>query len=409
MLIKCPECALQLSDKALSCPHCGYPMVPKTKKRSNNHRKHMRLPNGFGQITELKNVNLRNKYRVMITVGKTAEGKPICKLLKPQAYFATYNDAYSALVEYNSNPYDLSDCITILELYTRWSEQYYSNCSPSGKRAYEAAWNYCSTLYNMKVSDIRARHIKGCIENAAITKDGFVKDASAGVKSRIKSLFNLLFDYALEYDLTDKNYARTFSISTDITKEMEDAQQHHIVFTDSEMNILWKNITNIPYVDMLLYACYSGWRPQELGEILISNVDLTQNIISGGLKTDAGRERIVPIHSKVKTIIENRYNEAIKYNSPYLFNYFGISKKQGSKMSYMRYRQKFENIIKTLGLNPDHKPHDCRKQFITEAKKYNMDEYALKRIVGHEINDLTEKVYTDRSIDWLLSEIEKIR
>ncbi|WP_366525888.1 zinc-ribbon domain-containing protein, partial [uncultured Parasutterella sp.] len=26
MLIKCPECELQVSDKAATCPHCGYPM-----------------------------------------------------------------------------------------------------------------------------------------------------------------------------------------------------------------------------------------------------------------------------------------------------------------------------------------------------------------------------------------------
>lgn len=26
MLIKCHECELQVSDKALSCPHCGYPL-----------------------------------------------------------------------------------------------------------------------------------------------------------------------------------------------------------------------------------------------------------------------------------------------------------------------------------------------------------------------------------------------
>ncbi|MEQ2827819.1 MAG: zinc-ribbon domain-containing protein [Anaerobutyricum hallii] len=25
-LIKCPECELQVSDKALSCPHCGFPL-----------------------------------------------------------------------------------------------------------------------------------------------------------------------------------------------------------------------------------------------------------------------------------------------------------------------------------------------------------------------------------------------
>ena len=28
-LIQCPECELQVSDKALSCPHCGYPLNEK--------------------------------------------------------------------------------------------------------------------------------------------------------------------------------------------------------------------------------------------------------------------------------------------------------------------------------------------------------------------------------------------
>ena len=43
------------------------------------------------------------------------------------------------------------------------------------------------------------------------------------------------------------------------------------------------------------------------------------------------------------------------------------------------------------------------------AKKYNVDEYAIKRIVRHPIRDITEKVYTDRDIEWLKEEIEKIR
>ena len=42
------------------------------------------------------------------------------------------------------------------------------------------------------------------------------------------------------------------------------------------------------------------------------------------------------------------------------------------------------------------------------AKKYEMDEYALKWIVGHYINDLTERIYTERSVDWLMREISKI-
>lgn len=32
-LMKCPECGLQVSDKALSCPHCGYPLDSAVKKK----------------------------------------------------------------------------------------------------------------------------------------------------------------------------------------------------------------------------------------------------------------------------------------------------------------------------------------------------------------------------------------
>ena len=109
MLIKCPECDLQVSDKATFCPHCGYPLQPDIKQRKprSKNNKRRRLPNGFGQISEIKNRNLRNPFRAMVTVGKTSTGRPICKPLKPESYFPTYNDAYTALVEYNKNPYDL--------------------------------------------------------------------------------------------------------------------------------------------------------------------------------------------------------------------------------------------------------------------------------------------------------------
>ena len=106
MLTKCPECELPVSDKALSCPHCGYPLkldfAKNVARKKPNKRR--RLPNGFGQISELKGMNLRKPFRAMVTIGKTGEGKPICKLLQPEAYFETYNDAYQALMRYNKDP-----------------------------------------------------------------------------------------------------------------------------------------------------------------------------------------------------------------------------------------------------------------------------------------------------------------
>lgn len=55
-----------------------------------------------------------------------------------------------------------------------------------------------------------------------------------------------------------------------------------------------------------------------------------------------------------------------------------------------------------------HKLHDARHTFIAKGKKYNMNEYILKLIVGHAISDITEKTYTHRTLQELKEELEKI-
>lgn len=60
----------------------------------------MKLPNGFGQISKIK--GLKKPYRVMITIGKNSNGRPISRMLRPGSYYATYEEAYNALVEYHS-------------------------------------------------------------------------------------------------------------------------------------------------------------------------------------------------------------------------------------------------------------------------------------------------------------------
>lgn len=36
-LITCPECNGQVSDKAATCPHCGYPIAPQPTQQNENH------------------------------------------------------------------------------------------------------------------------------------------------------------------------------------------------------------------------------------------------------------------------------------------------------------------------------------------------------------------------------------
>lgn len=227
------------------------------------------------------------------------------------------------------------------------------------------------------------------------------------MKNKIKILFNLLFDYAIEYEYADKNYARAFKLGKNIKDSMDESLEHHMIFTDEEMAILWQNI-NDPIVKFILVQCYMGWRPQELCEIKLENVH--DKYIIGGMKTKNGRDRQVPIHPKALPIIEEYKQLTASCHSDYLFVL--PNRKQGNRptqMSYSTYYKSFAKTIARLNINPEHKPHDGRKHFVTAAKKAGVSEYAIKRIIGHSIIDVTEASYTERDIDWLYDEICKIK
>lgn len=77
-------------------------------------------------------------------------------------------------------------------------------------------------------------------------------------------------------------------------------------------------------------------------------------------------------------------------------------------ITYDKYAGRFAKIMTALKFREDHRPHDPRKTFITMAKKANVDEYVIKRLIGHRITDITEETYTERDIEWLRTELEKI-
>lgn len=411
MLIVCPECELQVSDKASVCPHCGYPMKENAKspiyRRSNKRR---RLPNSFGQISEIKNRHLRKPFRAMVTVGKTETGRPICKPLKPDSYFETYNDAYAALVAYNKNPYSLEPAITVKELYEKWSKEHFKTLKGEySAQAIELAWRYCSSLYGMRAADIRGYHIKGCMDEGTAEIRGKTKKANATTKAKIKSIFNLMLDYAVEREIVDRNHARSFHLSGEVKQDFLTVQKEHIPFSDEEFSILWQERNREKLIDVLLIQCYSGWRPQELVCLELEKVDLENGTFRGGMKTSAGTDRIVPIHSKILPIVKKWYSDSKAFGSKYLFTYSSDGKELAAPLTYWKYASAIRRICETFSFNPNHRPHDGRVHFVTMAKKYGVDEYAIKFIVGHAVSDITERVYTKRERDWLKTEIEKIK
>ena len=158
----------------------------------------------------------------MVSVGKTETGRPIAKTLKPKAYFATYNLAYTALLEYHKAPYDLDKAITMSELFDLWLPEYMKTLK-SDKNATHvtAGWKYCHEIHDMCVRDVRLRHIKYVVYNS-YKMDGDVRvDTTANIKMRIKSMFNRLYDWAVEHEYVEDNYARKFCMSKELEQEIE--------------------------------------------------------------------------------------------------------------------------------------------------------------------------------------------
>lgn len=317
----------------------------------------------------------------MVTIGKTPEGRPIVKPLKPVTYFKTYNDAYAALLEYNRNPYDFESVITIEELYKLWLPKYQSKVTPDTARSIVGAWKRCDSIKDMYVKDVHARHCKGCIDAAT----------SYATKKNVQKLLNQMFDYALENDMTDRNYARAVKVED----PEPDTDPKHIAFSDEEISTLWQN-TDDSTVRMILIQCYSGWRPSELISIRSEDVDLENWTMTGGMKTSAGKRRLVPIHEKIKDLVRQAMNDG----GEYLFS---------PTMTYNTYKNKFYCVLEILKLNPKHKPHDPRKTFVTKCKKAGVNEYAIKYMAGHSIRDITEKVYTERDPVFLREELAKVK
>lgn len=396
-LIKCPECKHDISDKAISCPHCGYPMnSPTSTKPRIRNGKPTKLPNGYGTIYKLP--GKRSKpFRAVKTdkwILDPITGK--CKQIRfTIGYYPSREEAMIALANYNENPYDIkADSITFSEVYEKWSEGYFPTLSsPSSIRTIKAAYSYCNGLYDMRMKDIKTSHLEGAILNANV---------GDSTKGRMKSLFNMLYKYSLSHDIVEKDYASVmFANGNPIKRERT---KDPVPFSAEELSILWDSKDSIPFVDMILIGIYSGWRPQELSILKVADIDIESGTMKGGLKTDAGKNRIIPIHSLIEPLIENRIQEATVLHSEYLFN--DINGQQGTYMTYDKYRGRFQKVMNRLKMN--HHPHETRHTFITKAKASNMDEYILKLIVGHAIEDITEKVYTHRTIEQLKNEIEKI-
>lgn len=342
----------------------------------------MRLPNGFGSVHKLPG-NRRKPYRVRITVGWKNTNEYKKQEFKTIGYFTTKEEGLIALASFNNNPYNVDNShITFEEVYEKWSNEHYAKIVPSSKRIWLAAYKHSEKLYKIPFRNIKVVDMERVISTASVGN---------ATKLRMKCLYNMMYKYAIKHEITDKNYAMYCETP------MVVSQLERKPFSNEEIELLWKNV-EFPFVDMILINIYSGFRPTELVELKSENIDFEAKIMVGGLKTSAGKNRVVPIHNLIFDLIKKRYSD----KNERLF-----VDENGNNLTYNSYRNRFIKVMNEFDLK--HRPHDARHTFISKAKFYKVDEYVLKLVVGHKIADITESVYTHRTQEEINAEINKIK
>lgn len=339
----------------------------------------MRNSNGFGSVIKLGGKR-RRPWAVKITAGWTNDGKQIQKYL---SYHAKRSEAQQALLEFNKNPHDIDAArITFAEIYERWSEIEFKKMAPKTASGYKSAFKHCTVLHHKVFKEIRKAHLQSII-------DGI--DAPS-MKEVTKFLFQKSYRFALENDIVTKDYSKFVELPK------KEKPKEKVPFKKAEIDYLWENLHNIKYADFTLILLYTGMRIGELIAIDKSDVHLDERYMIGGSKTDAGKERVIPIHPRILPLIERRMCEA---KNEWLF-----PNKRGVRLQYspfMKYHWK--NIIEAIG--SEHTPHDTRHTFVSELDRLGVNPITIKRIVGHSNTDVTEG-YTHKMIEELIAAVDML-
>ena len=339
----------------------------------------MRNANGYGSVVKLGGKR-RKPYAVRVTVGWSDEGKQIYKYI---SYHANKREATIALAEFNKNPYDIDTArITFQEIYNTLVEKEFPDLSDKTVKNYKSAYQNCKPLYDMVFKEIKKNHLQGVI-------DDMESVSMAGVT---KLLIQKIYKYAIENDIVTTNYAQYIKLP----KKQEATKKNP--FTRDEINFIWDNIDKIRNADIVLILLYTGMRVSELLEVEKDNIHLEERYMVGGLKTEAGKNRTIPIHKRILPLIEKRMEQS---KSKYL-----ITNKSGSSLSYDNFRKYYMRDF-LADTKVEHTIHDTRHTFISEMSRLGIDNLVIKRIVGHSDKDVTEH-YTHKNLDDLLEAIDKL-
>lgn len=331
----------------------------------------MKRSNGMGSVYKVSG-NRRKPYVSRVTKGFDNEGKQIYEYL---GTFSTQKEAENILNEYTKNPYNLNNLhITFRGVYELWKQEKYPKIREGTAKAYDTSFNkYCKDLWDIRFVDLRVKNYQDVIDNS---------NCNYPTRNKIRNFISQISKYAQKNDIVQKDYSQFI----DIGKGGHTTKRKP--FTNEDINKLWNNVNEFKWVDSVLILLYSGMRICEMLDLEIQNIHLDEEYpyMVGGCKTDAGRDRCIPIHNRILPLIKNYYEK--NKDRKYL-----ITNHNGDQMDYYNYRRnKWDVIMKDFEM--DFTPHCTRHTFISLLRSKKADPLNIKRIVGHISNDVTDDVYT---------------
>ena len=343
----------------------------------------MKLPNGFGSVYKLSG-NRRKPYIARRTIGWDESGK---QLYATVGYYATRQDGLQALASFNDNPYDLlMSKLTFAEIYQRWFDDTFDeNANRSTVKNYGTAYNHCTMLYNMKMSDIRLYHMQQVIDACPT---GYQS------ASRIKILLNKVYTWCVRREYVKKNYAENLTVP-----KVEQKTERR-AFTREHINLLWEVSESNPNIPIVLMLLYSGVRINELLDLKKEDVNLDEQWFRvRASKTNAGI-RIVPIADKVLHYWKT-HMERSKCG-------YAICTQDGNKFTYDNFRKHYWHPLMEQ-LKMDYIPHECRHTCNSLLIMANTNPTIRKKIMGHKSQmDIGEAVYGHIYVEELLKAINQI-
>ena len=339
----------------------------------------MRRANGTGSVTKLPG-NRRRPYVVEVS-QRDRYGFVVQKNL---GYYEKAAEAQQALEEYNlarkagAAPAADKLSLTVGQVFEGWKEREYRKLKPASIASHNAAWNKrVSRFAGRKIRDLGLDDWQSLLdedEDAGLSQSSINNDAL---------LMKALCAYAMERDIIGKDYTKYLDIPSVGAKKKRDA------LNDMQLARL-KELAQggFPWADTALMLCYTGFRVSEFLSLTRFSYNVKEDYLQGGLKTDAGKNRIVPVHPVIAPYLRrwlDRGGERI------------ICGEDGGPVSSQVYREKFSRVAEEIGV-PEVTPHWCRHTFATLLHKAGADPMTAKWLLGHSTSADITAHYTHQTV-----------